>query len=220
MRNRAWILPQYLGALERLDYPPERLRFAFVINDCTDTTADLLSAFATKRPTRLLHHDLHHPAWRRGWYSYHNLALLRNLLLEELLAGQERYLLAVDSDILVPPHTLRQLLQAEREIVAACVPNDGHLDGSGRRCNFLRYHAAGGRPVHVSDYVPGDLIEVDVAGAAILINRAVVEEGARYQAGFGGEDEGFCRAARARGFRIWADTGLLCDHRMVEPPAE
>src|SRR3972149_412413 len=36
IRNRGWILPEYLTHLEFLDYPKENLAFHFILNDSTD----------------------------------------------------------------------------------------------------------------------------------------------------------------------------------------
>ncbi|MFZ5823268.1 MAG: hypothetical protein ACOY94_02800 [Bacillota bacterium] len=213
VRNRAWILPAYLAALEALDYPPERLCFAFIINDSVDQTESILTEFATRRPTRLVRRDLGHPRWERGYYSCKNLALLRNLLLEEALAAGADYLFSVDSDILVPPHSLRRLLRAGKPVVGARVGNDPGA-APGGRCNFLRFDPGRKRMVHLTRFPPDALIPVDVVGAAALIHRPVIEAGCRYEPAFTGEDEGFCAQVAARGFTLWGDTGLQTIHRM------
>ncbi|MFO7273874.1 MAG: hypothetical protein DIU55_003270 [Bacillota bacterium] len=215
VRNRARVLPAYLSTLEALDYPPELLRFAFVLNDSVDESEEILCAFAGRRPTALLRRDLGFPRWQRGYYSYENLALLRNLLIEEALRGGADYLFSVDSDVLPPPHTLRRLLAAGKPIIGARVPNDLHLPGEHWRCNFLRADARG-RLRHPRAFPSDALMPVDVVGAAVLIARAVLEAGCRYAPAPTGEDEGFCRQAMAAGFQPWVDTGLVCRHLMRE----
>lgn len=215
VRNRAWALPAYLTALEALDYPAERVRFVFVLNDSTDDSETILRAFARKRPTSLLRHDLNFPRWQRGHYSYANLALLRNLLIAETLRCEADYLFSVDSDVLPPPHALRRLLAAEKPLIGARVPNDLHLSGPHWRCNFLCADARG-RLRHPRTFPRDAVIPVDVVGAAVLIARAVLESGCRYEPAPTGEDEGFCRRAKAAGFQPWVDTGLTCRHLMME----
>lgn len=215
VRNRARVLPAYLASLEALDYPPDRLRFAFVLNDSVDASEAMLRAFARQRPTALLHRDLGFPRWQRGHYSYANLALLRNLLIEEALRSGADYLFSVDSDVLPPPHALRRLLDASRAIVGARVPNDLHLPGEHWRCNFLCADERG-RLRHPRTFPPDALLPVDVVGAAVLIARPVLEAGCRYAPAPTGEDEGFCRQAKAAGFQPWVDTGLVCRHMMRE----
>ena len=50
VRNRAWILPRYLKSISDLEYPSEYLCYCFVINDCIDSTPNLLADFARERP--------------------------------------------------------------------------------------------------------------------------------------------------------------------------
>lgn len=215
VRNRAWALPAYLAAVQALDYPADRLRFAFVLNDSADESEAILTEFACARPTALLRRDLHFPRWQRGRYSFANLALLRNLLIDEALRSGADYLFSVDSDVLPPPNALRRLLAAERPLVGARVPNDLHLPGEHWRCNFLCRDGRG-RLRHPRAFPPDALVPVDVVGAAVLIARAVLESGCRYEPGPTGEDEGFCRQALAAGFQPWVDTGLVCQHLMQE----
>jgi hypothetical protein len=218
VRNRAWILPAYLKALEALDHPEDQLQFAFILNDCTDASAEILRGFAQQHDVRLRELNCGDDQWQRGYYSYTKLARLRNRLLEELLATDAHYLFSVDSDVLVPPHALRRLIQHHKPIVAARVPNDGHLRRRKQgQCNFLRDSPEHGRAVHVTDFPPDALIPVDITGAAVLINREVIEAGCRYHAGATGEDEGFCRHAKQLGYSIWVDTGIICRHCMVPP---
>jgi len=215
VRNRARVLPAYLAALQALDYPADRLRFAFVLNDSVDESEAILREFAQKRPTALLRHDLNFPRWQRGHYSFANLALLRNLLIAEALRCQADYLFSVDSDVLPPPHALRRLLAAGKALIGARVPNDLHLPGRHWRYNFLCADARG-RLRHPRSFPPDALMPVDVVGAAVLIARAVLESGCRYEPAPTGEDEGFCRRAAAAGFQPWVDTGLVCRHLMRE----
>lgn len=49
VRNRAWILPQYLQHLTALVYPPDQVEYCFVINDSQDKTEALLQEFARDR---------------------------------------------------------------------------------------------------------------------------------------------------------------------------
>ena len=44
VRNRAWILPDYLQHLRALKYPQEQIEYCFVINDSFDETRAILTA--------------------------------------------------------------------------------------------------------------------------------------------------------------------------------
>jgi glycosyltransferase involved in cell wall biosynthesis len=103
VRNRAWILPAYLQSLEALDYPRERIIYCFIVNDCEDSTPDILGNFAHKYPGQvyLVENNGGNTPHQRGQYSFKRLAYLRNLLLMEFLRSDCEYLFSVDSDILV-----------------------------------------------------------------------------------------------------------------------
>lgn len=223
IRNREWILPRYLGALGRLQYPVDRLRFGFIVNDCQDRTEELLRAWDRKPHIEVV--DLGFPAWTRSQgYSLANLARLRNHLLEWFISSEAAYLFSVDSDILVPPDSLQRLVAHDRPVISLIVCNTPE-----RRLRSQRPLRAGrlaynimrldedGQPVHLYDQYPrGGLFEVAITGAACLIRRDVLEAGTRYAYHPLGEDVFFCQEARRRGFSIWCDSRIQGRHEMVE----
>jgi cellulose synthase/poly-beta-1,6-N-acetylglucosamine synthase-like glycosyltransferase len=217
VRNRAWILPRYLQYLQKLDYPPHLLEFCFIVNDCHDSTPAVLEDFARKLPgrVRLIYADIHsHHGHRRGQYNLHHLAYLRNLLLSAFLQSNCRYLFSVDSDIMVPSHALKQLLDDNCDIVSALVCN-GHLLADQNLYNVLRIE--NGNYIHMRKVPRNRVFTVDCTGAAYLIKRKVVEEyGVRYSAENGAEDIGFCQMAQAKGLEICCDGRIECLHIMQE----
>jgi glycosyltransferase involved in cell wall biosynthesis len=72
VRNRAWILPAYLQSLEALDYPRERIIYCFIVNDCEDSTPDILGNFAHKYPGQvyLVENNGGNTPHQRGQYSF------------------------------------------------------------------------------------------------------------------------------------------------------
>lgn len=158
VRNRAWVLPEYLGALLKIDVPnPENLRFIFLDNDSFDDTSDLLYYFYQtlmdrsdgERPhgtckIETLYTDCE--MWQRGDYAhnqYANLANVRNQFLEMFLRTDADYLLSVDSDVIVPPDIVTRLLDSmnlwsgDKEVIVGAaisnVPNkplDGKTPGN------------------------------------------------------------------------------------------
>jgi len=233
VRNRAWILPRYLEHLKKLDYPPELLQYCFVINDCDDSTAELMEEFAAEKGirARLIYADNTVPSYRlsftssadpssktpdhcRGRYSLPRLAALRNILLQEFLASDCRYLFSVDSDILVPPPVLTGLLLNDCQVVSALVCN-GHQQGDRDIYNILQ--RVGGHYEFIREFPRDRLFPVDCTGAAYLIRRDVIEDyGVTYSAEKGGEDIGFCERAAGQGIRLYCDGRLECQHVMAE----
>ncbi|MGE5422301.1 MAG: glycosyltransferase [Ignavibacteriales bacterium] len=215
VRDRAWILPRYLESLAGLDYPPENIEYVFVVNDSTDNTFSILQQFSKQQvsPVHLIAIDFgNRRSADRGGYSINYLVKLRNILLETFLNTKCSHLFSVDSDILVKPHTLQELLKLDLPIVSSLVRNDWHLGDKGF-FNILRKQDEHLRPI--TEFTRDQLIRVDCTGAAYLISRMVVDDmGVRYHPHLQGEDAGFCEDARSKDITIWCHTGLECTHVM------
>lgn len=218
IRNRAWILPEFLAAIEALDYDSDRLSYYFLANDCADDSAAILRAWCARRAAVIEEVDTGIVGWNRyarPHYDYGNLANLRNRILARFLREDASHLFSVDSDVIVRTDTLRALVEADQPVVAAVIAN---LPGVPvERCparNYLFWDGHNYR--HGADLPPG-LCQVDVTGAVYLIRRDVVASGARYSGGAQGEDIGFCEAARQRGFHLFIHGGVRCEHRMDDP---
>ncbi len=218
VRNRAWVLPLYLQALQTLEYPETKIEFCFILNDCTDQTPLILERFAREHAGRVnlltINFGLN-KGYRRGMYDFSRLAALRNHLLNAFLQSNCERLFSLDSDILAPPETLARLIQDDCDIVSAPVCN-GHEMGDKSLYNIL-IRDIRGELVHWRDFPRDRVFPVDCTGAAYLIKRAVVEKyGVRYSSHQGAEDIGFCEAARQQGFGIYCDGRLECTHLMRE----
>jgi len=219
VRNRAWILPEFLAALRALDHPPPCLSFYFLANDCTDASVDILRAWdAPGSAVRVEERSTGVVGWNRyQWprYDFDNLANLRNHIVARFLESAATHLFSVDSDIVVPPSALRELLVADRPVVAGVISNfPGVPVEESPAHNFM--FRSGNLYAH-SRTVPAGVFEVDVTGAVVLIRRDVLEAGVRYAAHGWGEDIAFCEHARRRGFHLWAHGGVRCEHRMEDP---
>jgi glycosyltransferase involved in cell wall biosynthesis len=224
VRNRAWILPEYLAALAAVDF--DEKEYIFLENDSTDDTLRLIDAFMRQKIAenrRLwlgLNYRLNPPGHRRHEYGvngYERMAGLRNLFLYMFLCTDADYLLSIDSDIIVPPDIVSKLLPLAHDygIAAAAIANipgenpDGRTPG-----NFMIETAAG--MIHPPQYPVAGNMEVAVTGAVYLIPRWVVEAGTRYGAHPQGEDVPFCIMARQKGCRLVVSFDVHCEHRMVE----
>lgn len=143
VRNRAWVLPEYLQALRDIDY--EDKMFLFLENDSEDNTAKHLYNFQhfTNRDlsqmsvdVRVDHISTASPHWNHGDYAheqYANLARVRNHFLDMFLRTNADFLLSVDSDVIVPPNIVTRLMRHMdgRTIAGAAISNvpDKPLDG-------------------------------------------------------------------------------------------
>ncbi|MFD1358955.1 methyltransferase domain-containing protein [Fictibacillus halophilus] len=195
VRNRAWILPRYIEGLLK-----QKVNFetCFIVNDSVDNTEQILkeNGFDVYRYNL----DSNYGE-RRGEYSKKNLALLRNVLLDEFLKSDCDYLFSVDTDIILPEGSLQQLINHDKDIVSMIIKNSP----------VLMAHNIFVDGKHIEE-VPEGLISVDMTGAVYLIKRSVIEAGVRYGMDVLGEDIPFCRTAKQLGFEIFCDTRLKPIH--------
>lgn len=235
VRNRAWVLPEYLAALSRLAYGNRS--YVFLENDSTDDTPFLLSEFAHRMTEDVVICSLrtdNPPGHHRGDYDgrdgYAHLARIRNRLLEIIEFSDAEYFLSVDSDVIVPPNLLEMLMPycTPTSMVAAAISNqaDHPLDGRMVAGNFLRLenginvHPYSLTPHSPDAYPLSGVATYDVVGACVLMHRSVIEGGARYGVHPQGEDAPFCEEARANGVTIWVSFDVRPEHRMIETPAK
>lgn len=219
VRNRAWVLPEYLAALSAIDYPEKSC--LFLVNACQDTSPELVYTYLrTHKGLAVEYNRPHPPGHRRGEYNrdgYRYLAGLRNAFLELFLAQTDgEYLLSIDSDIIAPTDIIAKLLPLadHATIVAAAISNvAGRSLGGGVPGNFMLYDGQSAH--HLASYPASGVLAVDITGAACLIPRAILMKGVRYAPHPQGEDIPFCLAAQQQGCRLLVSFDVNCEHRMV-----
>ena len=231
VRNRGWILPEYLAALNNIDYGNKF--YLFIENDSEDKSREHLYDFAlnllykygfeeTSGNILIANESSNHaiPSHTRTGYNanqYGHLAELRNKFIDMFLQTDAEYLLSVDSDVIVPPDIIAKLLPFadDKTIVGAAISNipdvplDGHTPG-----NFMLNDS--GVIKHPAEYKLTGIMDVDVIGACYLIPRKTLVEGIRYASHWQGEDVPFCQQAKARGYKMFVNMDCKPDHRMVE----
>jgi hypothetical protein len=227
VRDRAWILPMHLQKILELDYPLKKITLLFLLNDCTDKSEDVLKLFSEHHADKfnqiiLLRKDLGTSQDTRETHEkrkpvYYALADLRNTILDRI---ETPYYLSVDTDILMPPETLKVLLASQKNIVAGVIWNDyiarPRAVYPNARPNFLIEKSVGGvrKLVSYTDYPLNTVFEVHTTGAVCLMSKAVCDS-VRFEGSSLGEDIPFCINARKAGFRVWVNSSLFCHHIMI-----
>lgn len=166
-------------------------------------------------------YDLNIPLGYHADFQYfygYRIDQIRNLIAHWAVSGYD-YLFAVDSDISFPPDTLEKLLSHDVDIVSGVyrqrLPE--------QKLELYQRNNIGG----VSNIVWENIRDqglVEIAGCGfgcVLVKAQVLRDiGApqfEYHVALDhnqtvSEDVDFCRKATDRGFRIWADTDVICDH--------
>ena len=222
IKNRAWILPDYLRALENINY--HNKEYLFFENHSTDDSLIILRKHKSNSIVKLFSAwpELNTPGSNRHEYgknNYEHLSKIRNRFLEKFLETDGKYLLSVDSDIIVPSDIIIKSLLPhadENTIIGAAVCNIPNKNVDGRvACNFMQEF--GQFMIHPQGYNPHGLYNCDVIGACYMIPRKIIESGIRYAPDQQGEDIPFCRQAKAKGFRLLVNLDCQPEHRMVKP---
>jgi glycosyltransferase involved in cell wall biosynthesis len=152
------------------------------------------------------------------FYGY-NVDQVRNLIASWAVNGYD-YLWAVDSDISFASDTLQRLIDHDRDVVSAVyrqrIPGQTVVE-------LYRNNDRGGvTNINWNEIKGQGLVEIQACGfGCVLIKSEVLKSIGYPQFQYHSaldhndtvsEDVDFCRKATNKGFRIWADTNILCDH--------
>jgi hypothetical protein len=223
VRNRAWILGDYLAHLVTLDYPRDKIRFVFILNDSTDNSEVILSDF--KKVHEKEYKEIKIIKMDQGAIQdaritevrekiYTTLSQIRNVLIGQI---ETPYLFSIDTDILVPPHALKTLVESDKDIVAGVVWNDfverPVAVYPNVRTNLL-IEDENGLIDHYMKYPLKSLFRVHSTGAMYLLKKEVCQQ-VLYCYDPQGEDIGFCKMAKEKGIEVWANSNVYGSHVMI-----
>ena len=182
----------------------------FVVNDCDEVIPEIRNASydVINSDTVTMYRD---HLWDRHLVSA--MSVYRNMTIRKALEGGYDYLFSVDTDLVLEEHTLKQLIEDDKDCVAGLFWTNGWS-------NAWMYDQA--EENNLPEWkVPG-LYKVGGTGALFMIKRKVLEAGVDYtpipnlrKAVFG-EDRHFCIRAVCNGFEIWADNHCQPVHLYTE----
>jgi hypothetical protein len=242
--KRDWILPYYLHHLEQLHYPKKKLHPTFLYNhphDETDTnTLRILREWKANNKDKYANIDIweaetNYTDGRVHGRFFSFFAEIRNQWLT-MRTPDDTHTFSVDSDILLPPHTLKQLLAWDKPVISTLIYN-GPIPESGQPAyNFMAKtsfkHSNGDHIyIHMSPgvleasstwtyqeetntYKLTDLPEIAMTGACFLIQKEVLEAGTQFGYHVQGEDIVFCEQAINNGYKIYTDFTIIPQHIM------
>lgn len=228
IRNRAWILPLYLKHIKNIEYPKNKIELLFVVNDSQDESLNLLTEFKENhreyKSIRIEKYNRNAPEDKRDLntrnnYIYTHLSKLRNYIMSKTKTD---YLLSIDTDILVQPDIINNLLKSDKDIISGLIWN-GYItcvDKPYLYPNIMKIAEQGMYRHIVNNYVKNapsllspTLMEVDLTGAVILLSRKVYKS-IKYGFHPQGEDAYFCKMAQDKGFELFCDLSVFSHHIM------
>ena len=207
LRQDPKIFEEYQKGLDALIIPDDVMvdRF-FVVNDCVEVVPYIRRAdyVEVNNENGMMYRD---HLWTGELVS--NMSTYRNMTIRRALEGGYDYLLSVDTDLVLEPHTLQYLMAADKDCVAGLFWTNGWS-------NAWMYDQAEDNN-RAEWKIPGTY-RIGGSGALFLIKRKVLLSGVDYtpipnlrKAVFG-EDRHFCIRAVCHGFEIWADSHCLPVH--------
>lgn len=168
-------------------------------------------------------------------FDEHPISVARNAAVKAMLESKAKFthIFFIDSDVIVPAHTIINLLQANKDIVSGwylsrkgtglpvVMKREGDFNGWMNKENFNTYRAYKSLEFNSLDPEPKtDLLKVSAIGAGcLLIKREVFKKltppyfhESHTKFHDFGEDLWFCENAKKAGFGIYVDRRILCGH--------
>lgn len=208
IHSRVEYVDGYMDWLFNLNFPHDKLRVVFLVNNAHDGTLEKLLDYQREESSTFNAFDVYvapdFPDFVPYPRNYSLYAQLRNRWLS--YRHNEDYVFSVDSDITVEPDSLKKLIKRDKDICSIAVNT---ADPSYHVYNFMVRQ--NGHLNH-SPIPAKTLLEVDVTGAAYLIKKEVLNAGVEYGFHKNGEDVYFCDEAKKRGFGIYCDTSIVGKH--------
>lgn len=226
VRNRAWMLPAFLGCIEAIDYPRERLGVIIYDDGSDDSTVEQLAEFKARCAGQFLHLDVlfgsgggvratssRDSSERQDGFPH--LAQVRNELMKKAIELQFDGQFSVDSDVLVSPGCLSGLMSRDLPHVSAMIFNNWGSSTTGRTPSFGGLSPTGEcRPYR--GYELDRLYPCAYTGAVYLVMDNALRCGAQFAPHRSGEDIPYCLSLQRHGFSTVCDTTLRAVH-VMEP---
>ncbi|KFN12155.1 MAG: glycosyltransferase family 2 protein [Paenibacillus macerans] len=239
IRQQPEILQRFLASLANLERTSYEAVFFFIDDNDDPASAELLQKFSSHHAGTIIkrmtsssdyirndttHYWNEHLVWKVAGY--------KNIFIQHAREQQFDGLFLVDSDILLHPHTIEQLLEAKVDIVSEVFwtrwqpeaepqpqvwLQDEYTQWVQKRGEQLNDEQIAERYKSFIDMLrtPG-FYEVGGLGACTLIGRRALDAGVNFRPipnlSFWGEDRHFCIRAAALGLSLYADTHFPAYH--------
>jgi hypothetical protein len=146
------------------------------------------------------------------------MEILRNKMIRKTIDDGYDYLFFVDSDLILHPETLQQLIRDDKDAVAEIFWTASEPGKPLVWTNCWMYDQCDSEAEDYKTWLDPGVYKVGGTGACFLIKRKVLEAGADYARPYNirkilrGEDRWFCLKAAVLGFEIYIDTHYPATH--------
>jgi len=214
IHNREWIMDDFLNCLSNIDYPIDKLKFYFLVNNSMDDSVKYLKEWCEGKDAVITSYNFSLPNKKDHiWFDelLKHMAIMRNNTLDVAKQLNCEYMINIDSDILFNEDVIKHLVTCDKKIISPVfwagwnsdkklpqVWERGGYEISDSFVNMLKTRRA--------------IFKVGGMGAFSCIHKSVWEKEVNYSrvynlpADVRGEDRDFCIRATTHGFNLWAST--------------
>ena len=232
VHQREWVLPYYLRNLYNIDYEKKKIRVLWIVNNCTDKTLELLQNFKDRHEGEYESIDIQ--IWNnsevgtpkeiehyrdtdyRNKIVYTWLSQLRNRGNYECLKYNCDYLFSCDTDILVKPDILNNLINVNKPYVAGLIYNGYETHSNFWEIpNVLRKRSEISYQ-HLNNYYTKNKMGIttcDFTGALFLASKEVLPYYI-FSTDKMGEDLPACKSLQSHGYELFVSCNDYAQHIM------
>lgn len=233
------ILSEFLDSLHRLKHENMEFGYLFIDDNQDEQSSELLSDFS-----KLVDHVTIQPSYRHDDYVRNEtthfwneqliwkVAEFKNTIIQYAIEEKYDYLFLVDSDLLLHPRTIEQLIAADKDIISEIFWTRWQPDSTPQpqvwlMDEYTQWEQRRGEKLSDGEIAnryeqfiakmktPG-VYEVGGLGACTLLSRRALLSGVNFNPiknlSFWGEDRHFCIRASAIGFSLFVDTHFPAYH--------
>lgn len=140
-----------------------------------------------------------------------NIVYKQNKAKEILLKYNYTHLFSVEADVLIPTYALSRLIQHNKDVACGIYRLHSHSGLLNGKFAIFRKKDESYIPLKEEiDFKFGDIIEVDFLSFGCTLIKKEVVEAVDFDIGL---DLSFSQQCKAKGFSLWADTGIFCIHK-------
>lgn len=233
------ILREFLASLKKLQKHNLQVDYYFIDDENPVESSELLACFEDGTSDVMILENSEHEKYQcdettHYWSEYliWKVAGLKNMIISAALDRDYDYLFLVDSDLVLHPSTLKQLISTGKDIVSTVFwtkwqPNECELPQVWLFDQYELYRKKRRETLTEKEIYlrqqqflqilkqPGTY-EVGGLGACTLISRKALRGGVNFNEiknlSFWGEDRHFCVRAAALGFSLFVDTHFPAYH--------
>lgn len=215
--HREWVVDEWVDhVVMSAKYADEKPSF-LVVTDPRDPTCAKLEEICTKRRLGLKQifvEENRPPTDKRTWTHerFAHMVYLRNTLLKGVRRLKPDYFLSLDSDILLAPPAIHDLIETQREYEWDAVGGKCYMTTRGKQVPSYAMFKKGSTSLRRGEAC--GVMRVHVIMAIKLMTPAAY--GIDYTMDRHGEDIGWSLAARANGLKLGWD-GRTCNKHVMSP---